>query len=396
MRALFSNTTGVRNSAFGVGALQSNNSGNFNSAFGYTALSSNTAGGSNSAFGIGALASNTLGISNSAFGSEAMLANTTGYRNTAVGGSALVANTTGYDNTAVGFEALQNNTTGIQNTAIGRYALYNNQTGNSNVAVGPGALNNPSSGNGNLAVGYGALQTLFSGNFNIALGNYAGDNLADGTSNIYIGSPYRPSPSDIYPTYSENGTIRLGTPATHTRLFVAGVRGVTTGIPNGISVLIDSDGQLGTVSSSARYKEDIQDMLAKSERIYDLRPVVFRYREAFANGSKPEQFGLIAEQVAEVFPELVVRNEDNLPETVKYHDLAVLLLNELQKERARSRAQEEKLEHLQASLEQLNKTTEQLVKRMEEQELVPVALTVLPQVKMTPEVKKSANSLPHN
>jgi hypothetical protein len=383
VRALFSNTTGVRNSAFGVGALQSNISGNFNSSFGYTALYSNTTGQNNSAFGTGALAANTLGVSNSAFGSEAMLANTTGYNNTAMGLRALYENTTGFDNTAfgrssmlanttgalstaVGVDAMRDNTTGWENTALGHSALRSNTTGNYNVSIGRSALSSKTTGDFNTAVGRQALALLTAGTSNTALGHLAGGGLITGSNNIYIGNGG---------ASNESNTIRIGTDGFHNRVFINGVRGAVTGIPDAISVMIDSNGQLGTISSSARYKEDIRDMLARSERIYDLRPVVFRYREAFANGSKPEQFGLIAEQVAEVFPELVVLNEDNLPETVKYHDLAVLLLNELQKERARSQSQEEKLEHLQASLEQLNKTTQQLVKRMEEQELVPVSLT---------------------
>ncbi len=122
----------------------------------------------------------------------------------------------------------------------------------------------------------------------------------------------------------------LGLQGTQTKTVIAGIRGITTGVANGIPVLIDSTGQLGTVSSSRRYKEDIEDMAGASGRLLSLRPVTFRYRQAFADGSKPIQYGLVAEEVAEVFPDLVVYNEDGEPETVKYHVLATMLLNELQ------------------------------------------------------------------
>ena len=119
-----------------------------------------------------------------------------------------------------------------------------------------------------------------------------------------------------------------------TRAFISGIRGTTTGNAGAVAVLIDSNGQLGTVSSSRRYKEDIADMAEVSHRLLELRPVTFRFKKAFADGEKPIQFGLIAEEVAEVFPELVVYNDEGQPETVKYHLLSTMLLNELQRLRA--------------------------------------------------------------
>ena len=121
---------------------------------------------------------------------------------------------------------------------------------------------------------------------------------------------------------------------------------MTTGIDDAVPVLVDSAGQLGTVSSSRRYKQDIEDMAGASESLLSLRPVTFRYKKTFKDGDKPIQYGLIAEEVAEVFPDLVVYTEDGEPETVKYHLLATLLLNELQK-------QGEELQVLSARLERL-------------------------------------------
>ena len=144
---------------------------------------------------------------------------------------------------------------------------------------------------------------------------------------------------------SESYTVRLGD-SLHTRAFIQGIRGKTTGIANAVPVVIDSNGQLGTVSSSIRFKEDIRNMADTSHRLFDLRPVTFRYTQPFADGSKPRQFGLVAEEVAEVFPELAVRGADGAVETVHYETLSVLLLNELQRQQERLRLlEQERAEH---------------------------------------------------
>jgi hypothetical protein len=135
----------------------------------------------------------------------------------------------------------------------------------------------------------------------------------------------------------------LGKVGFQTKTFIAGVRGITTINANAIPVMIDSAGQLGTVSSSRRVKEDIHDMDNVSQRLFQLRPVTFRYTQAFAGGAKPVQYGLIAEEVAEVFPELAVMNAGGEPETVKYQDLSVLLLNELQRLQQRVEALERQM-----------------------------------------------------
>ena len=276
------------NTAMGIRALQNNTTGSFNTASGYAALQNNTTGSSNTASGI-----------------ETLQHNTTGDSNTASGAGALSSNTTGSNNTASGLRVLLNNTTGSNNTASGGGAMFINSTGDSNTGLG-----------------YAALANNYAGNNNIAIGMLAGANITT-SNNLDIGN--RGSASD-------SGTIRLGDPALHSSFFVAGVRGVTTNNNNAVNVVIDSNGQLGTVSSSRRFKEDIQDMGEASRGLLRLRPVTFRYQKPFADGSKPIQYGLIAEEVAEVYPDLVVRSADGQIETVKYQVLDSMLLNELQKE----------------------------------------------------------------
>jgi hypothetical protein len=174
----------------------------------------------------------------------------------------------------------------------------------------------------NTACGFKALNTNTTGQRNIALGQQAGLNLTTGNDNITIGN---------VGVAAEAATIRMGTAGTHTRAFIAGIRGVTTGVANAIPVLIDSNGQLGTISSSRRFKEEIRAMGDATERLLALRPVTFRYKPEVQAGERPLEYGLIAEEVAEVFPELVVFDEEGKPFTVKYHLLSSMLLNELQR-----------------------------------------------------------------
>jgi hypothetical protein len=335
--ALTNNTTGNANTAIGVGALQfntigrwntatgvdalgDNTEGRFNTATGVNALWRNTTGILNTATGMGALQTNTTGNANTATGSGALAGNTTGSNNTANGESALHDNSTGIDNVAVGLAALTANTIGLNNTASGAWALTSNTEGNLNTATGQSALFSNTTGSSNTAIGEESLWSNTTGSQNIAIGYRAGYQTT-GTLNIDIGNEG---------VAGESNTVRIGTINQH-RTFVAGIRGVQTDVADAIAVVIDSNGQLGTVSSSRRYKEDITEMGSASERLLQLNPVTFNYQKADANGDKPTQYGLIAEEVAEVFPELVVFNEQNEPETVKYRMLSSLLLNELQK-----------------------------------------------------------------
>ena len=352
-RALFSNTSGKNNTAVGYRALYSNTTANNNTANGFRALGSNTTGKNNTASGYWALYSNTTGSYNTAAGFRALGSNTSGERNTACGFRALSANTVGNYNTAIGFQALLSNTTGRKNTATGYQALFSNTGGWDNTACGYRALfsNSFNSARNNTAIGSYALNLNANGQGNTAVGTIALINNTGGSNNIAVG--YR---AGIYVTGSqnidighsgyagENQTTRIG--FSQNRMFVAGVRGVTTGLANAVNVMIDSAGQLGTISSSRRFKDDIHDMADASERLLDLRPVLFRYKEAFVNGENPIQYGLIAEEVAEVFPDLVVYDEEGKPFTVKYHLLSTMLLNELQEQQAELDALASRMEKL--------------------------------------------------
>jgi Chaperone of endosialidase len=324
------------NTAGGTNALVNNlnlpNGGEDNTAFGFEALKNNT--GPNILFG-----------SNTAIGSRALrgaenpngTANMTGIQNTAIGVGALAVNEDGSFNTAVGLGTLSDNTSGFQNVAVGYTALTNNRTGDQNTAVGNFALFNNTIGNRNTAVGTNALSGLGSdgGENNIAIGAEAGISLTTGSSNIYIGNN----------GFSESNTMRIGT--FQTRTFIAGIAGRNvTGNP----VLISNTGRLGIQVSSARYKEDIQTMGARSQGLLQLRPVTFRYKQE-EHGER--QYGLIADEVAEVYPELVTRGDDGEVESVRYHQLIPMLLNELQHQQGQLGAQAEQLNVLKTENEQL-------------------------------------------
>jgi hypothetical protein len=223
----------------------------------------------------------------------------------------------------------------VENLArlVGVYSLYSNTTGS-----------------GNIALGYGALQNNSTGNSNIGIGSDAGFYLTTGNGNIDIGN---------YGVAGESGAIRIGSAGSQFATYIAGISGVKTGLA-GSAVVVDANGQLGTISSSRRYKEDIQPMGDASARLLQLRPVSFRYKEPSADGTKPVQFGLIAEEVAEVFPELVVYNKAGQPESVAYHLLPGLLLNELQKEHQIVTVQSRELDDLKTQVAQIPELKQQL------------------------------------
>ena len=277
--------------------------GNRNTALGEFALSSNTSGSDNTAVGSDACRANTNGNSNTAVGSYALTANTTGQVNTAVGSGTLPANTSGTANSGFGVNALNSNTIGGSNTALGFQALFTNVSGNSNTGVGANALANATGSN------------------NTALGRFAGVNITSGTNNIHIGNN---APGN------ESNTIRIGN--TQTSAYLAGVNGATASA--GVQVFVDAAGKLGTVTSSRRFKEDVRDMGEASEGLMQLRPVTFHYKAAYDDGSRLLQYGLIAEEVAKVAPDLVQYDPTGQPFTVRYHALNAMLLNELQKQHA--------------------------------------------------------------
>jgi hypothetical protein len=278
-------------------------------------LGANTAEG-----GPGALFSLTTGTDNTAVGSQALFGLTTGVQNTAVGAQALFNNTAD-KNTAEGFRALINNTTGNSNTAIGVSALLRNVTGGFNTAIGFSALED-NNATVNTAIGANALQHNTTGDRNIALGVNAGLFLTTGSDNIDIANAG---------VAGESSTIRIGNSNVNgqNRAFIVGIRGVTTGNADAVPVVIDSAGQLGTVGSSRRFKKEIKPMDKTSEAILGLKPVTFHYK---SDSKDTPQFGLIAEEVAEVNPNLVVRDEKGEIYTVRYDAVNAMLLNEFLKE----------------------------------------------------------------
>lgn len=342
--ALYSNTMGNSNTASGNGALYSNTTGGFNTATGYSALSNTSIGNFNTADGADALLSNTTGSNNTASGFETLYNNTGGERNTAIGTLALYANTTGSGNTASGRAALTSNTIGDYNSADGSYALYFNDTGNNNTANGYQALYHNTTGNNNLADGAGALANNIAGSNNIAVGISAGKNLTTGNNNIDIGNPG---------VAGENNTIRLGKITTQKKTYIAGISGAT--VAGGVSVVIDAKGRLGTVTSSAQFKDDIKPMDQASEALLALQPVTFRYKPALDAEGIP-QFGLIAEQVEKVSPDLVARDAEGEVYTVRYEAVNAMLLNEFLKEHRRVEELTARVTQQQQAIETLSAT----------------------------------------
>jgi hypothetical protein len=324
--------------------------GHINSSAGYLigeSLVLTMPGGSaddNIALGYQAFLNNTSGVSNTASGYQALEANTQGPGNTANGATALSSNTTGGDNTAAGSGALSSNTTAWGNTASGSGALAFSTTGAYNTASGYSALEYNSTGSYNTADGFQALSPNSAGSYNVAVGYNAAANVSGGSNNVHISNEG---------SSGDSGTIRIGTSGTQTAFFAAGIYGASAGSNSAIPVLVDSAGQLVTVSSSRRFKEDIQDMGDASSDLMRLRPVTFRYKKPLADGSQPIQYGLIAEEVAEVYPDLVAYSADGQIETVKYQLLDPMLLNEVQRQQAEAQRQKAEIRDLQERLGKL-------------------------------------------
>lgn len=281
---------------------------NNNTAEGEDALFSLTTGGDNTAMGHHALFNLTTGSANTAMGHDALRL-TTANDNTAMGWAALLLDSTGFGNTAVGIAALFTNQTGSLNTAIGANAIVNNISGANNTVLGVETLFRNQTGSNNIAVGYSA--------------GYA----VRGSNNIEIGN--RGVPDDA-------NHIRIGTTGVHLHTTVAGIYGVFGG--DGIPVLVNSNGRLGTATSSARFKEAIEPMANSSEAILSLKPVSFRYKKELDSEGAP-QFGLVAEEVEKVAPELVSHDEQGKPYTVRYEAVNAMLLNEFLKEHRKNEQQ---------------------------------------------------------
>jgi hypothetical protein len=311
------NTTGLFNTAVGLFSLTANTLGNSNTGVGASALRNNTDGADNTAVGADALNHNRDGFDNTAVGIEALFANIFGHFNTALGSSSLHSNRTGDANTALGVAALANNNA-HQNTAVGCRALVSNTTGFINTAVGYATLFENTTGLGNTAIGMKALENDTTGGGNIAVGVRAGSSIVTGNSNIHIGNSGLRGDSE---------TMRIGQFQTAT--YIAGISGQTAS--GGAAVFVNTDGKLGTLTSSARFKTDIKPMDNTSEAILSLKPVTFRYKKEVDTHSIP-QFGLVAEDVEKVNPDLVVRDADGKVYTVRYEAVNAMLLNEFLKE----------------------------------------------------------------
>ncbi|HEY9805062.1 MAG TPA: tail fiber domain-containing protein, partial [Candidatus Obscuribacterales bacterium] len=234
-----------------------------------------------------------------------------GSNNTAVGSQTLFTNTTGVSNTATGSNALGSNTTGFRNMANGVKALYFNTTGSRNTAEG--------------------FQALFHniGSDNVGLGFNAGSNLTTGSGNVCIG----------------NGVLGVAWESNITR-----IRNIYASVASGRAVYINSDNKIGTLSSARRYKEEIRPMDKASETLFALKPVTFRYKKE-VDAERPFSFGLIAEDVAEVSPELITRDEKGNPQTVRYEAVNAMLLNEFLKEHKTVQQQGQTIARLEKQLE---------------------------------------------
>src|SRR6266567_4421283 len=231
--------------------------------------------------------------------------------NNAVGAYALANNISGNSNTANGYAALYRNTTGDANTANGAHALLGNTTGGSNTATGAAALTNNTTGSANTANGQQAFNNNTSGSGNVALGVAAGSNATTGDSNVYIGA----------------GMIDVA--GESNACYIASIFGQTSA--SGIPVLINASNKLGTTTSSKRFKEGIKPMDKASETILALKPVTFRYKKEI-DPAGTSQFGLVAEEVEKVNPDLVVRDREGKPYSVRYDQVNAMLLNEFLKE----------------------------------------------------------------
>lgn len=318
-RALFSLTTGTFNTAVGFLALTSNTEGQFNTGLGAGALVFNT-GQQNTATGAAALLNNTIGVKNTANGVLALFNNITGNSNTASGVGALFANSGGFNNTAVGYNALLNNTTAGDNAAIGTTSLFNNSTGEFNVAVGSQALYNNVSGDSNIAVGDSA-------GFNIT-----------GSGNVCIGA-------GVNGVAGENNITRI--------------RNVYESVATERAVYVTSDNRIGTLASSRRYKDEIRPMEDASKAIHSLRPVRFRYKKE-VDPTRSLCFGLIAEEVAKIDPDLVTPDREGKPQSVRYEAVNAMLLNEFLKEHRKVEKQESRIEEQEATIARQQKQIDAL------------------------------------
>ena len=323
-------SAGLYNTAVGIYSLLSITDGNFCTGVGAGTLFSNTAN-ENTATGAGALFSNTIGVGNTADGAFALFSNTTGNSNTAIGLNALLGNTEGSNNTANGFEALGSNTTGGGNAAAGSLALFSNTTGSNNTACGRAALSNNTSGNHNTALGNETGDSVTTADNIICIGD--GVSGQNASNSCYIGNIWNQS-GGTQPVY------------------------------------VNSDGKLGAQVSSRRFKDEIRSMEQASEAIYSLRPVSFRYKPEIER-TRPLGFGLIAEEVEKISPDLVTRGHDGQVNTVRYDAINAMLLNEFLKEHRKVEKLEATIARQQTQIEALTAGLQKVTAQIEIKERTP-------------------------
>jgi hypothetical protein len=332
--ALSSEAYGNANTAAGYIALADNTTGNDNVAVGEEALASNSGASGNTASGYRALKANTTGANNAALGDGALQFNVGGSDNTATGAFSLFSNTSGNYNAASGYQALFANTTASSNTASGFRALYLTTTGDSDTAAGFLALVSNTTGKQNTAVGAEALHSNTTGLNNIGIGNNAGYSVT-GSNNIDIGNQG---------IAADAGTIHIGASSTQSKAFIAGIYGTPL---TGSAVYVTATGQLGVLGSSERFKTDIAPMPDPSDKLRQLLPVAFRYK---TDPQAIPQYGLIAEEVDKVYPELVIRDKAGKIQGVRYEELAPMLLSEMQRKERKIDAQAAQISELKQQL----------------------------------------------
>jgi uncharacterized coiled-coil protein SlyX len=367
------------NTAEGQEALLSLTDGTYNTAVGFFSLRAVRSGNFNTAIGAGALLDNKA-EENTAIGAAALLHTTSGSFNTATGSGALFNNFVGRNNTANGFQALASNTIGTSNTATGSTALQNNQTGSNNTANGDEALFSNIAGAVNTAHGEQALFSNITGNFNTAIGFAAGFNQTTGSSNVYIGSNM------------------IGIPGESNACYIASIFGQTTS--SGIPVLINSNNKLGTTTSSKRFKENIKPMGKTSETLFALNPVTFRYKKEI-DSAGTSQFGLVAEDVEKINPDLVVRDKEGKPYSVRYDQVNAMLLNEFLKEHEKVQEQNSKVQQQEATITELKSMVAQQQKDIQataarQQKQIEALTTGLQKVSARFEASKPAPQVVNN
>jgi hypothetical protein len=352
-----------QNTAEGQSALLHLTTGTYNTAVGWSSLGFLTTGTLNTGIGAAALLENT-GDQNTATGAGALLGNTNGTQNTANGALALFNNTIGAGNTAIGAAALEDNIIGDGHTAVGSGALMNlhgNHGGSPNTAVGGNALAADFNGVGNTAVGYAALLAC-TGDGNTAVGLAAGSALTTGYSNIILGV----SAGDGITTAHDTICIGPGTAGNNVdnACYIDNIFSSTSS--GGTAVFVNTNGRLGTSTSSRRFKKDIKPMDHASEPLFSFKPVTFRYKKGI-DPEDPEhksEFGLVAEDVEKVNPDLVVRDKTGKPYSVRYDQVDTMLLNEFLKEHKRVEEQQATIAELEGDAARQEKISAQQQKQI--------------------------------